>query len=406
MPTSPDAQPRPLAAYFSQLPDRRIQAKCKHLFIDIIMIVVCGTLAGADDFVALAAFARAKADWLRERLGLELPNGIPSHDVLNRVFAAIRPEQFHACFAAWVADVSAGLKLKQIAIDGKSHRGSKTKRKTEKENTKTQKKKTKSSEYQMIHMVSAWATELGLTLGQVKTEEKSNEITAIPEVLKLLDVSGALVSIDAMGCQKEIAKQIVDKKGNYLLAVKDNQPRLFEDLKAWAENALDQDSLELSQNLSENRAHGREETRFCFVSEDVEIIRDHQLWPSLRSLVCVVSHREIDGKQSDEVRFYISSRHGSAKQFQAWVRNHWSIENSCHWVLDVAFREDDHRLREGHAPANLSSVRKMALAMLKKADAKCGIKNKRLRAGWDSDFLEHILRDYFPAEDCDKTAKS
>ena len=187
--------------------------------------------------------------------------------------------------------------------------------------------------------------------------------------------------------------------------MKDNQPRLFEDLKAWAEKALNQDSLGLSQNLSENRAHGREETRVCFVSEDVESIRDRQLWPRLRSLVCVVSHREIDGKQSDEVRYYISSRRGSAKQFQAWVRNHWSIENSCHWLLDVAFREDDHRLREGHAPANLSSVRKMALAMLKKANAKCGIKNKRLRAGWDSDFLEHILRDYFPTKDCDDTTK-
>jgi predicted transposase YbfD/YdcC len=383
-----------------------MRAKCKHLFMDIIMIVVCGTIAGADDFVAIAAFAKAKADWLRKRLGLELPNGIPSHDVLNRVFAAIRPEEFHACFAGWVADVSAGLKFTHIAIDGKSQRGSKTKRKTAKENTKTQKKKTKGSEYQMIHMVSAWATELGLTLGQVKTEEKSNEITAIPELLKLLDVSGALVSIDAMGCQKEIAQQIVDKKGDYLLAVKDNQPRLFEDLKAWAEKALNQDSLGLSQNLSDNRAHGREETRCCFVSEDVESILDRHLWPSLRSLVCVVSHRELDGKQSAEVRFYISSRRGSAKRFQAWVRNHWSIENSCHWVLDVAFREDDHRLREGHAPANLSSVRKMALAMLKKADAKCGIKNKRLRAAWDNDFLEHILRDYFPTEDCDDTAKS
>jgi predicted transposase YbfD/YdcC len=406
MPTSPDAQPRPLAAYFSQLPDRRIQAKCKHRFIDIVMIVVCATIAGADDFVAMEAFAKAKKDWLRERLGLELPNGIPSHDVLNRVFAAIRPTEFNACFAEWVADVTAGLKPKQIAIDGKTHCGSKKKRLTEKENTKTPKKKTKGREYQMVHMVSAWATEAGLTLGQVKTEEKSNEITAIPELLKLLDVSGALVSIDAMGCQKEIAKQIVDQKGDYLLAAKDNQPRLLEDLEAWAMKAFDQDHLGSSQNIKKEQGHGRTETRFCFVSEDVELIRDRHLWPNLRSLVCVVSHRVIDGKESDEVRYYISSRSGSAKQFQAWVRNHWSIENSCHWVLDVAFREDDHRLREGHAPANLSSVRKMALALLKKAEAKCGIKNKRLRAAWDNSFLEHILRDYIPTEDEEHTAKS
>ncbi len=367
--------------------------------MDIILIVLCGTIAGADNFVAIAAFAQAKIAWLRERLGLKLLEGIPSHDILTRVFAAIRPEEFHACFAAWVAEVTAALNLKHIAIDGKSQRGSKKKR-------TTSKKKTKGRECQMIHMVSAWATEVGLTLAQVKTEEKSNEITAIPELLKLLDISGALVSIDAMGCQKEIAKLIVDQKGDYLLAVKDNQPRLFEDLKAWAEKTFDQDFFGSSQNLTHERAHGRDETRLCFVSEDVELIRDHQLWPKLRSLVCVVSQREIDGKVSEEVRYYISSRRGSAKQFQAWVRNHWSIENSCHWVLDVAFGEDDHRLREGHGPANLSLVRKIALAMLKKAEAKCGIKTKRLQAGWDNSFLEHVLRDCFPTDDEEHTAKS
>jgi predicted transposase YbfD/YdcC len=372
---------RPLADYFCKLRDRRIQLKCQHEFMDIILIVVCGTIAGADDFVSIEEFARAKQVWFRERLGLKLPNGIPSHDTLNRVFATIRPEEFHDCFLEWVADVSATLKLKQIAIDGKTMRGSK--------------KKTATGSCKATHIVSAWASEQGITLAQVKTDEKSNEITAIPELLKLLDVSGALVSIDAMGCQKEIAQKIVAQKGDYLLGVKENQPRLFEDIQRLADEALENSYAGWSTNLLEEKSHGRLEMRFCYVIDRLESIRDRDLWPQLKSVVCVVCHREVGDKQSDEVRYYISSRQASAKQFQQAVRGHWSIENPCHWVLDVAFREDDHRLREGHAPENLSLVRKMALTMLKKAKAKCGIKNKRLKAGWDQNFLEHVLRDFF-----------
>ena len=380
MSTATAAHARPLVDYFANLRDTRIDRKCQHNFMDIIVIVICGTIAGADDFVAVAQFARAKERWLRDRLGLKLPNGIPSHDTLNRVFATIRPEKFHACFLAWVADVSATLKFKQIAIDGKTMRGSK--------------RQTATGSCKATHIVSAWASEQGITLAQVKTDEKSNEITAIPELLKLLDVSGALVSIDAMGCQKEIAQLIVDQKGDYLLAVKENQPRLFEDIQRLADDALENNYAGFSTHLVNAKAHGRKEMRFCYVIDRLESIRDRELWPQLRSVVCVVSHREVGDKQSDEVRYYISSRQGSAKQFQQAVRNHWSIENPCHWVLDVAFREDDHRLREGHAPENLALVRKMGLAMLKKAQAKCGIKNKRLRATWDQDFLEHILRDF------------
>ena len=380
MPTTTVAKPRPLAEYFAKLRDRRIKLKCKHDFMDIILIVICGTIAGADDFVSIEEFARAKRTWLRERLGLKLPNGIPSHDTLNRVFAIIRPEEFHDCFLAWVADVSTTLKLKQIPIDGKTMRGSK--------------RKTETGGCKATHIVSAWASEQGITLAQVKTDEKSNEITAIPELLKLLDISGALISIDAMGCQKEIAGQIVKQKGDYLLAVKENQPRLFEDVERLASEALEKMFAGLKTDLKEETGHGRKEMRFCYVIDDLESIRDRDLWPKLRSVIGVVSHREVGDKQSDEVCYYISSRKASAKQFQKAVRNHWSIENPCHWVLDVAFREDDHRLREGHAPANLSLVRKMALAMLKKAKAKCGIKNKRLTAGWNQDFLEHVLRDF------------
>jgi predicted transposase YbfD/YdcC len=373
-------KPRPLMEYFSELPDRRIQRKCRHEFMDIILIVLCGTIVGADDFVSIELFAKAKEKWFKERLGLKLPEGIPSHDTLNRVFATIRPNEFQKCFLNWVADVTDTLKLKQIPIDGKTMRGSK--------------KKTSTSAGKATHIVSAWASEQGLTLAQVKTDEKSNEITAIPELLNLLDISGALVSIDAMGCQKEIATQIVEKEGDYLLAVKENQPRLLEDIQRLAEESLMKDYAGLSLHMTEEKGHGRKETRSCFVINELETIRDLSLWPNLKSVVCVVSHREVKGKQSDEVRYYISSRQASAKTFLQAVRKHWSIENPCHWVLDVAFREDDHRLREGHAPENMSLVRKIALAMLKKSNEKVGIKNRRLKAGWDDSFLEHVLRDF------------
>ena len=370
--------PRPLADYFAELRDPRVQLKCEHDFRAIILIVVCATVAGADDFVAVAAFARAKEDWFRDRLGLQLDNGIPSHDTLNRVFAAIRPDEFGRCFIGWVESMSDRLKLKQIPIDGKAMRGSK--RKT-------------AAGYRTTQIVSAWASENGVTLAQVRTDAKSNEITAIPELLALLDVSGALVSIDAAGCQKNIAAQIVAGGGDYLLAVKDNQPRLFEDIGAMARAALESDYAGRSRCVTDERSHGRREFRHGYVMDDLSGIRDRDLWSGLKSVVCVVRGREVNGKESCEVQYYISSRRGSGRMFLKASRRHWSIENACHWVLDVAFREDDHRLREGHAPENMSLVRKMALAMLKRAKANTGIKNKRLRAGWDEAFLEHVLRD-------------
>lgn len=374
------AKVRPLADCFSVLRDPRIPLKCEHNFLDIVLIVVCATICGADDFVSVEAYAKAKLSWFRERLGLKLANGIPSHDTLNRVFALINPKQFHACFLAWVESVTDTLKLKQIPIDGKAMRGSKRKGDNGVERT--------------VQIVSAWASANGVTLAQVRAEEKSNEITAIPQLLALLDISGALVSMDAAGCQKEIAQQIVDGKGDYLLAVKANQPRLYADVDRLAQAALANDYLGLSQYLLEEKGHGRQELRFCFVLADLESIRDRALWAGLKSVVCVVTCRTLNDTESHETRYYISSRQTSAKDFLTATRTHWGIENQCHWVLDVAFREDDHRLREGHGPENLSLVRKMALAMLKKAKANIGIKNKRLKAGWDESFLEHVLRDY------------
>ena len=371
--------PRPLADYFAELRDPRVTLKCVHNFMDIILIVVCATIGGADDFVSVAHFAKAKEEWFRDRLGLQLDNGIPSHDTLNRVFAIIHPTQFQKCFLGWVESMSDRLKLKQIPIDGKAMRGSK--RKT-------------SAGARTVQIVSAWSSENGVTLAQVRTDEKSNEITAIPELLRLLDISEALVSIDAAGCQKAIAAQIVAGGGDYLLGAKKNQPRLLKDIKGLVRAALETDFVGLSRHQTEERSHGREELRFCCVLTNLEAIRDRDAWTGLKSVVCVVTRRRVNGKESREVRYYISSRRGSGRMFLGATRRHWSIENECHWVLDVAFREDDHRLREGHAPENMSVVRKMALAMLKKAEAKIGIKNKRLKAGWDETFLEHILREF------------
>ncbi|QJW93872.1 Mobile element protein [Frigoriglobus tundricola] len=353
------------------------------MFLDVVLIALCATLAGADDCVSMAAFAQTHEAWLKERLGLKLPKGVPSHDTLNRILATIDPREFGSCFVMWVESLCDTLKgkIRQIPIDGKTMRGTRKGRRSCK----------------ATHIVSAWSCEHGLTLAQVKTDEKSNEITAIPEVLRVLDLSGALVSIDAMGCQKDIAQQIVTQKGDYLLAVKDNQPRLFEDLQRLADRALETNYADLDTDLQNDTGHGRQEMRFCYVIEDLTSVRDRLLWPQLRSVVVVVSSRVVGGKASDEVRLYISSRKASAREFQKSVRAHWSIENACHWVLDVAFREDAHRLRVGHAPENMALIRKMALAMLKKADAKMGIKNKRLYAAWNPGFLEQIFRD-FPAK--------
>ena len=361
---------------FSTLRDPRVGGRCDHELLDIVVIVLCGTIAGLDDFVSIADYARAKQDWLKERLGLKLRNGIPSHDTLNRVFAVISPTAFHECFLKWVTLACARMNIKQIAIDGKALRGS------------------RKGASQPLHIVSAWATEVGITLAQMRTAEKSNEITAIPELLNVLDISGALVSIDAAGCQKEIAAKIVDKKGDYLLAVKENQPRLFEDIERLATAAMEADYAGLSQHKTEGKGHGRKEMRFCFVMTELETIRDRDLWKGLKSLVCVVRCRTVNGKESHEAQYYVSSKKAGARYFLKASRGHWGIENPCHWVLDVAFAEDDSRLKEGHAPENMSLVRKIALAMLKKTPEKMGIKNRRKKAGYDNSYHERVLLNF------------
>lgn len=382
-----DTVPHSLTECFQQLPDPRVENRSDHKLLDIVLIVLCATIAGADDFVAIADFARAQEDWLRQRLQLQLPAGIPSHDTLNRVFALIKPQEFQKCLDLFVQLVTVripGPPIEVVAVDGKAMRGSKRTDETNKT--------------RMTHIVSAWANSRGITLGQVKTDEKSNEITAIPELLNLIDISGALVTIDALGCQTEIASEIRSCSADYLLQVKGNQPHLLEDIQRLAESQLELDYVGCNtfEQVEEKRVHGREETRTCVVIDDAKLLKSELRgfadWKDLKSVVLVTSARKVGAKSSIETRYYISSKQMSAEAFLASTRCHWGIENGCHWVLDVAFREDDHRLREGHATENLSVVRRMALTMLKNVDCKCGIKNRRLRAGWDTTFLEKILK--------------
>ena len=322
------------------------------------------------------AITLAKLDWLSRFL--KLPNGVPSHDTFGRVFAALLPEQFRACFAGWVAEVAECLDLKHIAIDGKTQRGSHDRSKGK----------------AALHLISAWAVENHLALGQEAVDQKSNEITAIPKLLELLDLEGALVTIDAMGCQREIAEQIVEQKGDYLLAVKENQPTLFAEIERLDAAALDKDYAGASHCCTEERSHGRQELRACWVLTDLAGLRERVKWPGLRSVAVVVRDRTAGERNSCERHYYISSRKLSAERFLDVVRGHWGIENSLHWVLDVVFEEDSSRVRKDHGPENLGLLRRMAISMLKAEPGKGSIQVKRLVAGWDDNFMEKVLLNF------------
>jgi predicted transposase YbfD/YdcC len=367
---------RSLMAHFERLDDPRVERTRKHNLLDVVAIALCAVICGADSWPDVEAFGKAKEAWLRRFLAL--PNGIPSHDTFGRVFARLDPEQFSACFAAWVAEVARRLGMKRVAIDGKSLRGAHDRR----------------NGRAALHLVSAWATEAHLVLGQEAVADKSNEITAIPRLLELLDLEGALVTIDAMGCQTEIAEDIRLAGADYVLAVKENQPRLYEDIDRLAEAVL-ADDAGVASCLQEGRGHGRQEARACWVLRDLEGIRDRDRWLDLRSVIVIVSERTLNGESTCERRYYISSRRGSAKLFLEAIRGHWGIENSLHWVLDVCFDEDRSRLRKDHGPENLALLRRLAVSVLKQADGgKGSIRGKRLTAGWDNDFLERALLDF------------
>jgi predicted transposase YbfD/YdcC len=368
--------PKTLIEHFSVLEDPRDPSKCRHKLIDIVAIAIAGVLCGADDLTSIEAFGKAKIEWFQRFL--ELENGIPSHDTFGRVFALLAPKAFQACFRAWIESVRTLCEEEVVAIDGKALRRSHNRK----------------AGLGPLHIVSAWATRNGLVLGQQATDAKSNEITAIPELLEVLLLKGCIVTIDAMGCQKKIAQQIIDQGGDYVLALKGNQGKLAEEVEEAFIDADAKDYKDMATDRYEtnDRGHGRVETRRYWTLGNLEGIAEAKHWANLDMIGMVQAERECDGKTSSEYRFYIGSIGTDAKRFANAVRSHWGVENSLHWSLDVSFREDESRLRERNAAENAAVLRHIALGLLKnEKSTKLGIKNKRLKAGWDERYLAKLL---------------
>jgi predicted transposase YbfD/YdcC len=371
----PSPRPPSLVHHFASLEDPRVLGRNRHNLIDILVIAICGVICSADDWVSIAEFGEAKEDWFREFL--ELPNGIPSHDTFGRTFSLLSPEAFQESFISWVRSLT-GVFEGLVAIDGKTLRRSHDRR----------------SGKAAIHMVSAWASENSFVLGQVKTEEKSNEITAIPELLRVLSVKGCLVSIDAMGCQKAIAKQIVEQGGDYLLALKGNQSNLADEVEAVfsVADGVGYEGYAVDYHETEERNHGRHEIRRYWSLASKDLLVHAGAWANLRMIGMMESERTVNEETSIEYRYYIASIENSATEFARAVRGHWGIENGLHWVLDVALREDDCRVRKGNAPENLALLRHIAINAVKQEKTKkLGVKNKRLKAGWDETYLAKIM---------------
>jgi predicted transposase YbfD/YdcC len=365
-----------ITEFLEKIPDFRVDRTKRHLLMDILIITICAVISGADDWPEVALYGRKKKDWLQTFL--ELPNGIPSHYTFRRVFLYLDPEKLQQCFLEWVAALGEASGGQIIAIDGKCLRGSvdQTGRKA------------------AIHMVSAFASANHLVLGQVKVEDKSNEITAIPRLLELIHIRDCVVTIDAMGCQKEIAEKIVERGGDYILALKGNQGTLKEEVELYFQDALQQKFKGIPHDYEETveKDHGRIETRRCWTVSDVDWLENKNQWRGLRSLVMVESERWQEDKSTREQRLYLSSLPSNARHLNAGVRSHWGIENRVHWLLDVSFREDACKVRKGNAPQNLAVIRHIALNLLKKEKtAGVGVKAKRRAAGWDNDYLLQVL---------------
>jgi predicted transposase YbfD/YdcC len=357
--------------HFSSLTDPRVERTKEHLLEDIVFITIAAVICGCENWNDIESYGHSKQEWLSDYL--KLPGGIPSHDTFNRVFAALDPLEFETCFLEWVKSVAELTDGEIISIDGKTIRGSRG-------------KGAKSA----IHMVSAWAGTNKMVLGQVKTAEKSNEITAIPKLLKVLELKGCIVTIDAMGCQTTITQQIKEGEADYVIAVKGNQGQLEQDVE---------DTLRFCRPASQYKevdtGHGRIETRICSIYTDLSHVQQPERWAGLKAIICVEAVRYLKSSQTEqkETRYYITSLDANAEKAANAVRSHWGIENSLHWVLDVAFHEDSSRKRTGNAAENFSIICRIALNLIKnETTKKRSVKGKRLDAGWNNDYLLKILK--------------
>lgn len=367
---------RSLIKQFESLEDPRVRQP-EHLLLDIVAIAILAVLSGADDMVAVETYGKAKQSWLATFLAL--PNGIPSHDTFSRVLALIDPQQLHECFLKWVEQLSEQLEINLINIDGKTARGSYDREQSLK----------------ALHTVSAWSCEHHLVLAQQRVETKSNEITAIPELLNLLDISGAIITLDAMGTQRTIAAQIIEQGGDYILALKGNQGSLHKSVKAFFEAAEQSQwaGIELSHSDATEAGHHRIEHRqvWAVPLSQVPALACHSKWKGLATVVMVKRERQLWHKTTTEVCFYITSLAADATFLAQAIRSHWGIENSLHWVLDVTFQEDQSRIRNGHGPENIGLLRRLSLNLLKRESSKQSLKQKRYRAAMDNDFLVKVL---------------
>jgi predicted transposase YbfD/YdcC len=386
MKTSPNQpSPKSLLDHFEHLPDPRISRTRDHDLVDVMVIAVCTLLCGGETFNDMEDFGHAKLDWFGTFLSLR--NGIPSHDTFNRVFAALDPKGFLECFLKWTESLRRAVPQEIVALDGKALR------------------RALDGDQSIQYIVSAWAEGNGLALGQLKVADKSNEITAVPELLRVLELAGCIVTLDAMGCQKRIAKEIIEAEADYVLALKGNQEKVHEEVRSFLDATLEEKKRKRptgaevpkeAQNLKAletvEKDHGRMETRRYYQSDCLDWFADKEKWEGLQSVGMVESVREIKGKTTIERRYFLSSLPLGVETFARAVRSHWGVENKLHWVLDVCFREDQSRAREDHAAENLATLRRLALNLLKREKTKKrGIRGKMLNAGWDHPYLLRLL---------------
>jgi predicted transposase YbfD/YdcC len=373
--TMPPKSPTSISQYFDGVVDPRTGQNVQHPLLNIITIAICGIICGADTWVDIEMYGNAKSVWLATFL--DLRHGIPSHDTFGRVFRYINPEEFQACFQEWTTAICERTEGEVMAVDGKYVRRSK-------DGTLGK---------DAIQMVSIWASENELVLAQEKVDEGTNEITTIPHLLRLFDLEGGVVTVDAIGCQTDIAEAVIGQRADYVLAVKDNQETLRHDIASIFEQFPP--FIQPDYHKTVNKGHGRIEIRECWAVSHPEVLaylKDYKEWKSLQSIVKVVAERRIGNDTTLSTRYFITSLPANARHLLHVVRTHWHIENRLHWVLDIAFREDESRVRKDHAPHNLTILRHIALNLLKQESSlKVGVKAKRLRAGWDEDYLLKVL---------------